>query len=90
MNIKPKPKTNTTTQIMQRIKKTKLTYSDANAINNKKQELEHFIQKHKIDSTSARNTPKTSPQAQSTQPTNLQKRQRKPKRRRHSHLYINT
>jgi hypothetical protein len=51
MNIKPKPRTNTTTQIMQRIKKNtiKIAYWNANAINNTKQELEHFIQKHKID-----------------------------------------
>jgi hypothetical protein len=58
MNLKPKARTNTTTQIMQRIKKNtiKIAYWNANAISNKKQELEYFIQKYKIDAVLVQET----------------------------------
>jgi hypothetical protein len=58
MNNKTKPGINTTSQIRQRIKKNtiKIAYWNANAINNKKQELEHFIQKHKIDAVLVQET----------------------------------
>jgi hypothetical protein len=59
MNNKTKPRIiNTTSQIRQRIKKNtiKIAYWNANAINNKKQELEHFIQKHKIDAVLVQET----------------------------------
>jgi hypothetical protein len=87
MNLKPKARTNTTTQIMQRIKKNtiKIAYWNANAISNKKQELEYFIQKYKIDAVLVQET-HLKPHRKLNLPNHqiLQKRQRKPKRRRNS------